>query len=251
MTNWTEYRERLAANLADHPAPRELKNERDFNSAVSSLTQALQDTIEEVVPLSKPEVVPLSKPVPHSRWWWNPDLKHLKKEKNRLNHLSYLHRACTDHPSHSERRDICTKYATAIQEAKSQHWEEYLEDLNEDLLWGANRYILAPAGDRGKARVPTLSVKSDNGSIMIAETNEEQSKVLACTFFPLKPPLPSDYSCQSYPERVSYKFHLDLDQLCCQVTKLGPYKAPGPDGIPNVVLKEAIDVIDRHLLQIY
>lgn len=183
MTDWEEFRERLTANLADHPMPRELSNKREFNSAVSSLTQALQDTIEEAVPLSKP--------ILYSKHWWNSDLSLLKKEKNQLNHLLYIHQACTDHPSHAEHWDVCNKYATAIQAAKAKHWEDYLEEMNEDLLWGANRYISSPAGDGGKARIPTLSTMNIDGTSTLAETNEEKSKILARTFFPPNPTCPS------------------------------------------------------------
>lgn len=243
MTNWPEFREKLAENLADIPTPKELKSEEMFNKAVQSLTQVLQDTIEEAVPLSKP--------MPHSRRWWNADLTRLKKEKNRLNHLSYIYRACADHPSHQEQRDICNKYANAIQEAKTKHWEEYLEELNEDQLWGAGRYISNPTNDGGKARIPTLTIKEPSGTQTIAETNEEKSKLLARAFFPPKPTTASSYDQCSYPDCVPYNVQINLSQLRRQVQKLKAHKAPGPDGIPNVVLKESLELIELHLLHIF
>lgn len=42
-----------------------------------------------------------------------------------------------------------------------------------------------------------------------------------------------------------------MEQLQRQVQRLSPYKAPGPDGIPNIVLKESIEILGKHLLQIY
>jgi hypothetical protein len=58
MTNWEEFCEQLVENLGQIPAPKEIKTEGEFNTAVSTLIQTLQDTIKEKVPVSKP--------VPHS-----------------------------------------------------------------------------------------------------------------------------------------------------------------------------------------
>ena len=55
----------------------------------------------------------------------------------------------------------------------------------------------------------------------------------------------------NYPPRVKYKFRLMESQLCCQISQLRPHKAPGNDGIPNVVLKEAVDLILPYLIQIF
>lgn len=74
MTDWKEFREQLTENLARRPPPKEIPNITDFQEAVSFLTITLQDTIEEVVPETKP--------VPHTKRWWNLDLSCMKKKKN-------------------------------------------------------------------------------------------------------------------------------------------------------------------------
>ena len=43
----------------------------------------------------------------------------------------------------------------------------------------------------------------------------------------------------------------DKQQLEKVIRKLSPYKAPGPDGIPNIVLQKCFDLIADHILQIY
>jgi len=40
-------------------------------------------------------------------------------------------------------------------------------------------------------------------------------------------------------------------QLRQQIERLSPYKASGPDGIPNVVLQKSVNLIEDYLLQIY
>ena len=42
-----------------------------------------------------------------------------------------------------------------------------------------------------------------------------------------------------------------MTQLRRCVARLSPYKAPGEDGIPNVVIKESLDLIAEYLLEIF
>jgi Endonuclease-reverse transcriptase len=243
MVDWKQFREQLAENLEAVPGLKELTMAEGFDEAVAALTDAIQATIEAAVPLSSP--------VLHSRWWWSRELTTLKKAKNRLNNASYIHRAIADHPSHQEHRKVSEEYGAAIKKAKVQHWEEYLESLDDHLLWSANRYLANLATDGGKSRVPSLRTTTADGGQQTAETNKEKSGLLATTFFPPKPAVsqvPPDYR---YPRRVPYSFRLQEGQLRRQISKLKSHKAPGDDGIPNIVLKELVDLIAEYLLHIY
>jgi hypothetical protein len=241
--DWGHFKEELAEQLERLPDARELHTIDEFNNAVNALTVAIQDAIEAAIPLSKA--------VPHSRRWWNKELSDLKKKKNRLNNLSYIYRAIADHPSHEEHRQISEEYGNEIKKAKTQHWIDYLEDLDDDLIWSANRYLSNPATDGGKSRIPSLETLDADGTTRRAETNEDKSCALAKAFFPPKPATSQIPSSHSYPRRVAYQFRLHEAQLRRQISKLKPHKAPGDDGIPNVVLKESADLLIDHLLWIY
>ena len=41
------------------------------------------------------------------------------------------------------------------------------------------------------------------------------------------------------------------NQIQNQIAKLSPYKAPGPDGIPNIVLKECVKLLITPLTNIF
>ena len=74
-----------------------------------------------------------------------------------MNHfasMSYRYRAVTDHPSHSQYTDSRNKYGLEIKRAKKRHWDVFLEELNGNDLWMAQRYATSPAGDGGKAHIP-------------------------------------------------------------------------------------------------
>ena len=177
----------------------------------------------------------------------------MQKLKSKLNNQAYKNRADPDHPSHRHLRDIKNRYTEALREAKQKHWTEFLENANESTLWTAARYIDSPtAGEGGaKTHIPTLKVKNQDGTTTTAQTNQEKAKIIAESFFPAPPRnthIPPD---QRYPAPVPYTPHFTKDQIRHIIRKLSPHKAPGPDGIPNVVYVKCIDVLIDHLYHIY
>src|SRR6266481_4376798 len=241
--DWDEFREEMANQLELLPDPKILHTEEEYRSAVSELTAAIQATIEGVVPLSKP--------VPHLRRWWSKELGILKKQLNHLNNESYRYRAVVDHPSHTAHKEVRKGYGEAIKRAKEQHWQEFLESAVGPDLWAVNKYISRPAGDGGRQRIPTLKVVLESGAHAEVATNEEKGTVLRKQFFPHKPTESSCPDTANYPLCINYRFKLPEEQLRCQITQLQPYKAPGGDGIPNVVIKETAELIIPYLLQIF
>jgi hypothetical protein len=117
-------------------------------------------------------------------------------------------------------------------------------------VWITNKYINAEPGDGGLSHIPTLKAKTPDGQQMTANTNNDKSQLLARTFFP--PPLtsttPTDFP---YPEALADPNLITEEQLHRVIKKLSPYKAPGPDGIPNAIFKNCADVLTPHLLRIY
>lgn len=243
MTDWHAFREELAIKLEDLPEPTELRTKAEFQDAVEALTRALQEAIAEKVPMSKP--------CPHSRRWWNKDLDDLRRKKSQISNESYKLRAMRDHPVHAEHSAIRTKYGDAIENAKRQHWIDFLEEASEKEMWTANKYISNPVGDGGKTRIPSISYIGSNGRPRVATSNEEKSKVLGEAFFPAKPGRDTVPEGVDYPEPIEFKCDIKQEQVRRNVAKLRAYGAPGTDEIPNVVLKESIDLIIDYLVHIY
>ena len=179
MVDCGEFHDQLVKQLESVPEVRELKTIGEYNEMISALTATIQNTIEIVVTLSKP--------ILHSCRWWSRELTELKKAKNRLNHISYIHRTVADHPAHKEHKEITERYSRAMSKAKAQHWADYLEDLNDGLLWSANKYLANPVTDGGRSQIPMLHTTRPNGTTCMAETNEDKSETLATAFFPPKP----------------------------------------------------------------
>ena len=242
VTDWDMFRKDLQKRLEEIPDPTLIYDADTLHNAVNSLTNSLQGSIEAVVKLNKP--------CPHSKRWWNSDLEKLKKRLNKLRRTKFQFRALPDHHSHHNFRVCERDYAEEIKKAKKQHWEDFLEEASTDDMWTANKYLKTPVGD-GRTRVPTLEVKNHLDRPSQASTNDEKANALAKSFFPPKPvqsSVPADFV---YPQPLPLPPRITEDQIERQVKRLAPYKAHGPDGIPNVVLQKTVDIIMPFLLYIF
>jgi hypothetical protein len=85
---------------------------------------------------------------------------------------------------------------------------------------------------------------------MTASTNKEKSVVLAKSFFLAKPqeePQPT----VKYPKACKGAGKVIRQQIQVQLKSIKPYKAPGPDGIPNITLSKCANLIVDRLFHIY
>src|ERR1700709_2313532 len=93
-----------------------------------------------------------------------------------------------------------------------------------------------------------LALKNTNGSS--ASTTPPKSQLLDSTFSP--PPPPNPITPASVPPQSVGKFEkYSQKRILETIAKSKPYKAPGPDGIPNVVLINCANLISSHLEAIY
>ena len=105
-------------------------------------------------------------------------------------------------------------------------------------------------GDGSKARIPMLVYKVGKVENS-ANLNSDKGHILAKVFFLDKPPVDSELANYMYPEQCKSGGSITSDQISIQLKKLKPYKAPGPDGIPNIVLTKNADLIVNRMLPIY
>lgn len=243
--DWEDFQENLAIRLLEIPPPQPITTEQQFREAAEDLTAVLQDTIRTRIPENKP--------CPFSKRWWNNDLSRQKTEIKKLSRLAYRFRTLPDHASHTELRKARNMYGEAIVEAKREHWEEFLENAAEQDLWTANHYFKEPTGDGGKSRIPTLKVPSEGagGPLREINTNDGKAEILAQAFFPKKPDqsrVPENYD---YLEPLPPPPPITLEQVERQIKRLSPFKASGPDEIPNVVLQKCFGHISEYLVYLF
>jgi len=127
-----------------------ITNELQFQTAASNLNNAIKKTIKEKVPTTKPS--------PHAKRWWTKDLTMMMKEKNKLSGQSYKLRGLPDHPIHEEHCKFRNKVTETIHKTKQEHWIDYLEDLNQQSIYTANKYVSSPSGDGGRTSIPVVTI---------------------------------------------------------------------------------------------
>ena len=244
MADWEEFKQVLITKLEAYPQPEPIKDPQHLEQMARNVTTAIQEAITEKITCSKPR--------PDAKRWWNSDLTARRKELNRLRADSYKLRTLTNDPSHRKLRRKSNQYGKAIITAKRAHWSDYLENMMANEIWTANKYIKSPIGDGGAPRIPTLKVKNDNGTTTEVNDNEEKAKTFAKTFFP-PPPAQAEQDAQqdAYQDPLPNPPPPNIQQIERIIKKLSPYKVPGPDGIPNIVLQKCFNILANHLLFIY
>ena len=239
--DWDVFEKALVEKLDKTNPPRCIQRPSDLKSACLKLTESIQETINEEVPTTEIRI--------KAKKWWTKELTKLRQEANRKGRRASKYKDWPDHQSHTERKDANRLFHKTLEHTKRQHWRDWLEKAEDPDIWTAHKYTSSPAGDGGKSRIPVLKVIS-NGQEDAATTNEEKSKLLAKTFFPPRPQddTPIHFA---YPKPICDFDPISREQIRRQLKKLKPYKAPGPDGIPNIVLTKCANALVDRLYYIY
>ena len=240
--DWESFRNELSAQLAKFPPPTLIKNQSQMDSSCENLTKALQRTIDLKIPVSTP--------TPKSKRWWTKELTQLRHRTNKMGRQSYQLCHNTSHVIHGLHTVAVKNYRKVLEQTKQHHWRDWLEKGEDPDIWTAHKLVNTPHGDRGKTRIPAFTFKEGEEN-RTASTNQEKGRILARNFFPEKPRADASLAGHKYPKACSRVGKITHEQIRIQLRKLKPYKAPGPDGIPNIVLTKCADAIIERLYHIY
>ena len=240
--DWKEFRSALEGRIRNWGVPNFISSQRMLDWECKRLTSALQETIDEIVPN-----VILG---PQAKRWWTKELTCLRKDM-----LKNRRKVCKDRNRNNSAaweqfREARRTFGRELEKTKKNHWRDWLEKATDPDLWTAHKYITAPPGDCGKTRIPDLIVMENEGQHR-ASLNEEKGKILAKTFFPSRPPKNGPDTPVDPPNPICKADPMSRDQVRRALARLRPFKAPGPDGIPNIILSKCADLIESRLWYIY
>ena len=110
MAKWKKIREILEEKIREEIDATPIMNSADLNCRVERLNKTINDTVEEVIPMSKP--------MPYTKRWWSKDLVALRQQMRSRARAAYRNRSKLEHPTHAQYKDARNKYANAISDAK-------------------------------------------------------------------------------------------------------------------------------------
>jgi hypothetical protein len=98
----------------------------ELEHAIHLLDGAIEGEIEKHMPLTRPCL--------HSKRWWTAQLSKAKKAKQKLAQQAYRKWSEPDHPVHEAFCIARNVYSLQICTTKAEHWQEWLEGLDEDSI---------------------------------------------------------------------------------------------------------------------
>ena len=137
-----------------------------------------------------------------------------------------------------------------MKETRSQDWSDWLEAASQQDLYIANKYISNNPSDYSNARMPSLRT-STNNLPSSADNNDNKAKALTESVFPPPPTSSQVPQDATYPQPLKGVRYFSRARIRQVIRTLSPYKAPGPDQIPNVILIKCSNVLIDHLFYIF
>ena len=228
--NWEKFQEELQRekqNLLDYLdsySPRSQQEQLKLSQEDISFLNNLEEKITTTIQRASRKAIPILKISPRSKPWWNKDLAILRKKMAKAKRISQ------ENPTNrliSKAKAFRNKYSRAINIAKQQHWNSFLEEAKGKDIFTALKYT-KPTQVQG---VPEIRNR-DNG---LTDNFEEQCTALLESLFPI-PPITAEPSWNSYKEG-DWNWPKELEAIeVKRAILLPPNKAPGTDRISFKVL---------------
>ena len=143
----------LKTNLNLNCTACRISTEAEFNKAADLLVITIQETIETLIPLTKPS--------PFSKQWWTRKLTDLQRNKNGLSRKSHHLRDIKDHPIHKEYHRAANNYKERIDETRDEHWADWLKEISAQDIYIANKYLSGEPNDYSRHVSPPYAPTVD------------------------------------------------------------------------------------------
>ena len=242
MADWSKVNSALGPRLEEESPAVRITTKDEFLKKVDDVVRIVNEVLHEQVDEKSAN--------PYKQHLWTEELTSLKKTQNRLSNKSHKFRHVRDHPAHAEYKAAANKFKEVMTETCNQDWIDWLEGASQQDLYLANKYISNEPSDYSDVHIPALHIIS-NGMPDLADSNEQKVKALANSFF--SPPPNTSYvpPHQEYPTPLKGPRFFSKERIRQVIRSLSPYKAPGPDKIPNIVLMKCADMLIDHLFYIF
>ena len=199
---------------------------------------ALGQALSTVISTATERTIPRSNANPRSKGWWTPQLHNMRKETNRM--LRQLRSNAQSEERKEQYHQARNCYFRAIKNAKSQHWNAFLEKTDAKSIFKAMAYTKQTT----RGLIPAVEGATDF---------TEKCMTFRRALFPAPPkgdPLGRRWN--SYPIGDWKWEPLSKDELqqACSSSKVEG-KTPGPDGITQEIISHAYAAIPETFHLVY
>lgn len=197
-----------------------------FKQNLEKAATVLRDLILEAAE----KHVPHLHPSPHSKRWWNEDIKEARCiMKNHLRQWKSS-RSSISHDAYKKSRN---EYFRSIKKAKDECWKTFLAGAQGQDIFQALKFVKP----RKVQRSPVLTHQGANYT-----TFEEKANLFHNTMFPQPPSFPETQQEENLERRLPWN-PVTEKEVQVAIMSSASNKAPGPDGIPFLAIKAAYAVI--------
>ena len=149
ICDWEESDENLKSNLEQ--INKSLANLINTTNMLEQITDDLFEAIDKNKRSSTSR-----QNNPYTKRWWNKELTTPRRTRNSASAKHFKWRGLPDYPCHEKYRIINSNIGNAIERAKADHWEEWIEHVNGYSIWSIHKYMKADPTDYGEQRIPGL-----------------------------------------------------------------------------------------------
>jgi ribonuclease HI len=206
-----------------------------FTKPTTEKVDQFAKDISEAIRRATAETTPLANICPFTKRWWKKDIEILRKQAQRSRRRFIKYERQEDEEKWKENRKI---FQRKVKESKRNTWQKFVSKADDREIWIVNMYLNSTPTN---TYIPTLEGK--------AATNTQKTETLSKIFFPPPPPADlNDIPTANYPDPVPTNLNITSIQVKRAIEKLAPNKAPGPDEIPNHILKRCLTTLQQHIL---
>ena len=184
--------------------------------------------------------VPLSKPCTRSKRWWNEELTILRQEMARKYRKWKCRKENTDHTDYKRCRN---RYFRAIRDSKADCWQSFLNSARGQDIFTAVKYTRPTQS----LKTPTLSLGEQHATDFDSKCN-----MFTHSMFPNPPTCHSTYDSQDTEIDKCFPWPDITDsEVKNAIYNSAPHKAPGPDGINFLCLRQVYQSIPTPLNDLF
>ena len=205
------------------------------------ILERMATTLTEIIRTAAEASIPRAKPGARAKPWWTAELRDLRKTM--LRHQRTAIRDPTDTEARRTYLDARNSYLAKVKEAKTDHWNEFLEKETPSSIYAAMAYTKAARIER------TPQIQAPDGTLQ--STFEGKCAAFKDTLFPPPPEAPppewNDYSPD--PDWEWPLLTREEGQEACSAQTKG--RTPGPDLIGREIIAQAFKALPDLFFKVY